>query len=453
MTPERSPGVLPFLPGARGHPSSFNVQSPVLVRKTPKATLRESPSIRNAFKLITQKRPGLISTLTALLRMQFETEGQESSSSTQEAEKTSSALLPANTPQTMKPRLKPWKQQQPTLTSALMLLTMLSSLQMPCPSCKPFIKIGTRTTTTYLLLFPPFEEAIQSNCNGLPPTATCLAMRLLTLWQKRAQQKNKWIGLPATLRWRPSLRPSNTASGGTSYLLIRWEQVTVFTLMTGHSPLTYHLYSKPLIGHTEQYPCSTGRQTTEYLLQPCPLHELLRTGIWPGHTPVSHKLYGSPEDLWHTATFIKEVGVSIWWMRRRWTSRSSCSPFDVDNKSELFKLYEESFATGLVPEDWSHSYLKSIPKPGKDHSKLNGYRILKMQNTTWKLMERIVARKFAQDFERRNVLPPNQGGYRAYDVYEEFQRDQQPLAVAVDRQDLEDAYNRGQFKLLMEFHV
>ena len=78
----------------------------------------------------------------------------------------------------------------------------------------------------------------------------------------------------------------------------------------------------------------------------------------------------------------------------------------VHNKSELFRLYEESFATGQVPEDCSHSYLKPIPKPGKDHSKLNGYRILTMQNTTGKLMERIVARKLAQDLERRNVLPP-----------------------------------------------
>ena len=82
-----------------------------------------------------------------------------------------------------------------------------------------------------------------------------------------------------------------------------------------------------------------------------------------------------------------------------------------------------------------------------------------MQNTTGKLMERILARKLAHDLERRNVLPTNQGGYRAgkatwenaarftYDVYEGFQRKEQTLAVAVD---LEDVYNRVQFKLLME---
>ena len=134
---------------------------------------------------------------------------------------------------------------------------------------------------------------------------------------------------------------------------------------------------------------------------------------------------------------------------------SDIKNLSADKKSELFRLYEESFATGQVPEDWSHSYLKPIPKPGKDHSKLNGYHILTMQNTTGKLMERIVARKLAQDLERRNVLPPNQGGYRAGKNTRETQPDshtmstrkEQALAVAVD---LEDAYNRVQFKLLME---
>ena len=91
---------------------------------------------------------------------------------------------------------------------------------------------------------------------------------------------------------------------------------------------------------------------------------------------------------------------------------SDIKNLSVDNTSELFRLYEESFATGQVPEDLSHSYLKPIPEPGKDHSKLNGYRIITMHNTTGELMERIVARKLAQDLERRNVLSPNRGRYR-----------------------------------------
>ena len=107
--------------------------------------------------------------------------------------------------------------------------------------------------------------------------------------------------------------------------------------------------------------------------------------------------------------------------------------------------------------------MKPIPKPEKDHYKLNGYRILTMQNTVGKLMEGTVARKLARDLEDREILPENKGGgFRpgkcswenaaafAYDVYEGFQRKEQAVAVAID---LEDACNRVQFKLLMDLHI
>ena len=100
--------------------------------------------------------------------------------------------------------------------SALILPSKLSSLQTPCPSCRPSSQIGTLKSMTCLLLLPHFVDAMKSPYNGYHLTATCLEMRLLTLWQRRAQQKSKWIDPPATLRWRPSSRPSNTASGGTS---------------------------------------------------------------------------------------------------------------------------------------------------------------------------------------------------------------------------------------------
>ena len=101
------------------------------------------------------------------------------------------------------------------------------------------------------------------------------------------------------------------------YQLTRREQVTVFRLRTGHNRLNYHLYSKLRIGHTEQCPCGTGSQTTEHLLQFCPTYEPLRKGIWPDHTPLARKLYGSLRDLRCTATFIGETGISIWRTRRR----------------------------------------------------------------------------------------------------------------------------------------
>ena len=184
------------------------------MRKTPKAALKESPSLRNTFKPITQKSPKLMSKLTVLLRMQFRMEGQESTSRTQEVEKTKSAWLQAYAPQTTKLKQKPWKQQQPTLKSALMLLTVLSSLLMPCPPCRPLSQIGTLTMMTYLLLLPPSAEAMQSPYSGFLPTAMCLAMRLLTLSGKGMHNKGA-SGQVCQLSWGED-HPQGQASGGRS---------------------------------------------------------------------------------------------------------------------------------------------------------------------------------------------------------------------------------------------
>ena len=126
--------------------------------------------------------------------------------------------------------------------------------------------------------------------------------------------------------WRPpyhrALNFTNASSASDSlykynesHCWNRWEQVTVFSLRTSHNHLNRHPYSKLRSGHTEQCPCSTGSQTTQHLLQSCPLYELLRKGIWPDPTQIARKLYSSLGDLWCTATFIEKTWVSIWQMR------------------------------------------------------------------------------------------------------------------------------------------
>ena len=76
-------------------------------------------------------------------------------------------------------------------------------------------------------------------------------------------------------------------------------------------------------------------------------------------------------------------------------------------------------------------------------------------------MEQVEARKRAQDLERKNVLLPNQRGYRVGKTFAKTQPvlhalsltdswGRNKLAVAVD---LEDACKRVQFKLLLEFLV
>ena len=62
MTQRDSPRVLPFLPGVRDLFPSCGVPSLVLVRRTPKAAMRECPSLRNTFKPTTQKSPRIVCT-------------------------------------------------------------------------------------------------------------------------------------------------------------------------------------------------------------------------------------------------------------------------------------------------------------------------------------------------------------------------------------------------------
>ena len=51
-----------------------------------------------------------------------------------------------------------------------------------------------------------------------------------------------------------------------------------------------------------------------------------------------------------------------------------------EDRAELYTIYQESFDKSYIPKDWTDSFLRPIPKPRKDHHKLNGYRIL----TVWR---------------------------------------------------------------------
>ena len=100
---------------------------------------------------------------------------------------------------------------------------------------------------------------------------------------------------------------------------------------------------------------------------------------------------------------------------------------------DMVKTFNESLETGMIPEEWLHSYLLPIPKPGKDHTALSGFRIITMQNTFGKILEKVVAKRVTAHLEDKKLLPDGLGSYRpgretcvntatlAYDVYEGFQ--------------------------------
>ena len=129
-----------------------------------------------------------------------------------------------------------------------------------------------------------------------------------------------------------------------------------------------------------------------------------------------------------------------------------------DDMKELSEMLNSSLASHEIPDDWLDSHLSPVPKPEKDPTSIKGYRIVTMQNTVGKLLEKIVARRLARSIEEKDLLPSTLGSYRpgkdtwsnaavfASDVYDAFERKEETLAVALD---LEDAYNRVDFGILM----
>ena len=137
---------------------------------------------------------------------------------------------------------------------------------------------------------------------------------------------------------------------------------------------------------------------------------------------------------------------------------SDLGTFDEEELEALTQLLNDSLADHAIPEDWLDSHLSPVPKPEKDPTSIKGYRIVTMQNTVGKLLEKIVARRLARQLEEKGLLPPTLGSYRAgkdtwanaavlaSDVYDAFERKEETVVVALD---LEDAYNRVDYKILL----
>ena len=186
-----------------------------------------------------------------------------------------------------------------------MLLKVLSSLRIPCPSCRPFSQRATNhndLSAALASLCRSHAVTLQwnpSHCN-MPgnEAADFLAKGGGGGWdgvgggglhkKEQLDRSASYAEVKTILKakqyskWRLE-HPQYNKTDPTTFLTRR-EQVTVFVLRTGHKRLNQ---SKPLIGHTEQCPCGTGSETSEHLLRSCPLYKPLRKGIWPYHTPVA----------------------------------------------------------------------------------------------------------------------------------------------------------------------
>ena len=284
-------------------------------------------------------------TPTALLRTQFGMEGQESTSSTQEAEKTKLAYIPQTTKLKHKHRspenssshieVSTHASHSVVLTDALSILQALRSNRNTTNHNNLSAALASLCKSHAVIL-----QWIPSHCN-MPGNEAADSLAKEGTTKEQVDRSTSYVEVKTILKVKQHskwmLNHPQYNKTDPYYLLTRREQVTVFRLRKGHNRLNHHLYSKLQISHTEQCPCGTGSQTTEHLLQSCPIYKLLRKGIWQDHTPIACKLYGSLGDLWGTATFIGETGVSIGLTRRR-SIRYSYGQTLLEHSLNLYKL-------------------------------------------------------------------------------------------------------------------
>ncbi|KAF0304940.1 putative RNA-directed DNA polymerase from transposon BS [Amphibalanus amphitrite] len=127
---------------------------------------------------------------------------------------------------------------------------------------------------------------------------------------------------------------------------------------------------------------------------------------------------------------------------------SALKNLSAQSKSRLLSEINESLVSGIVPTEWCDSVLVPVPKPGKDHHRLEGHRIIAVQNLLGKMAESMVCERLASHLEPR--MPPGMGAYRkgrstwtnagvvTHVISEAFERREQAVLVALD---LQDAYN------------
>ena len=95
------------------------------------------------------------------------------------------------------------------------------------------------------------------------------------------------------------------------HLLTRKQQSVLVRLRTGHNHLNNHMSRKLKLVPSPTCPCNEADQTTEHILQECPLFEAERAETWPERQLLTTKLYGSHSDLEKTTLFITRTGLTL----------------------------------------------------------------------------------------------------------------------------------------------
>ena len=132
-----------------------------------------------------------------------------------------------------------------------------------------------------------------SFCSGFKPTVGYRKTSKRTSWQRWVPEENSMPTMSASVKRRLIRALTMPRSQRDDYhLLSQKQQVILVRLRTGHNRLNSHMHRKLKLAPSPTCPCGQEDQTTEHVLQRCPLHKATREDVWPVSTSLTTKLYG-----------------------------------------------------------------------------------------------------------------------------------------------------------------
>ena len=132
-----------------------------------------------------------------------------------------------------------------------------------------------------------------------------------TSWERRVPKENSMPTLSASVKRRLIRAFTMPRSQRDDYhLLPRKQQVILVRLRTGHNRLNSHMHRKLKLAPSPTCPCGQEEQTTEHVLQRCPLHKATKEDVWPVSTSLTTKPYGCKQELEKTS-FISRAALIV----------------------------------------------------------------------------------------------------------------------------------------------
>lgn len=101
---------------------------------------------------------------------------------------------------------------------------------------------------------------------------------------------------------------------------------------------------------------------------------------------------------------------------------SSPGPDEIHNKMlqnlpasakiKLLQIFNKCWGNGVFPDIWKEGHAIAIAKPGKDQFKPENQRMIVLNSTPGKLLERMISRRLTTLLEERQLLDPRQFAFR-----------------------------------------